>query len=341
MGGSTQNERPTYHRYVPSADSGSEGTFFVSLDLERFRELEERNLQTLPGDANVDLQSEGSMENADPMVAYPAVSLVVAILGMSFGLIPYGFSSDIATGIAGDGVGAGTAAPNGSEGATETEETPVRVDAMTLVENAFVFDGSFDTAAIGEASDGFEKANERDGFVVYEGVESDSFVDTTGLGFAVSDDTLVALLDSDEATDPPGERIDHLLDVATGATDRMSADADADWTLRRAGHGLVSIGGWGVDPDNASAGPKQVSDELEIKSVLDSADGLVSSLALESDQFRADVAAVYPEGETPDREKIEGELGTSAAEREIEVDGTRVAVTARWPVETATPTDTP
>lgn len=330
-----QRERPSYHRYVPAADDG-EGTFFVALDFRRFRELEDRDLESeLPEGANVDFEDGGGLEDADPMLAYPAAGLFVGVLGLSFGLVPYGFGSDVAGGFASGGFGSETPTPDG-DGGERGDDGPAQVDTAVMLDGAFVFDGSFEPETIAEAAEGFERTDERDGFAVYEGTDDgESLISTEGLGFAVSEDALVALFGQDDG-DEPRAKLDGVLDVVAGDAGRLSEDGDADWALRRAGHGLVTLGGWGVDPDET-----EQADGVEIDSVLEGATGLVTSLSVPDERARSDVAAVFPEGETPDSEQIEDELGASATDREVEVDGTRVSVTATWSVEEGTATDTP
>jgi len=337
-GGTEQAERPSYHTYVPAENADDEGAFFVALDLARFRELESRDLDShLPESADVDIENGSGLEDADPMLSYPAAGLLVGILGLSFGLVPYGFGTDVASGFASGGVGGETPTPDGDE-STETEDSgPAQVDTAAMLTGALVFEGTFDPEAIGEAAEGFEQTDERDGLTVYEGTDGETMLDTSNLAFAVGETRLVALLNPDDGTDPRAE-LDRVLDVAVGDADRLSENEDADWTLRTAGHGLVAIGGWGVDPDETEAAQ---TGAVEVDSALESARGLTSSLSVAGEDARTDVAAVFPEGETPDREELESELGTSASDREIEVDGTRVSVTATWPVEKGTPTDAP
>ena len=57
------------------------------------------------------------------------------------------------------------------------------------------------------------------------------------------------------------------------------------------------------------------------------------SLTLEESELSGDMAAVYPENETPDRETVATTVGNTADEREVEVDDTRVSVTGTWSVE--------
>lgn len=339
-GSEEQRDRPSYYQYVP-AERNDEGTFFITVDIEQIRDLEAQDLEgKLPEGASVDFEDPEGLGDADPMVAYPTAGLVVSVFAMAFGLVPYGFGTDLASGF---GVtspsdpGAGTPTETAT---TETEEPATQVDTMVMLDGAFVFDGTFDSETLTSDIEGFEPAGEWDGFEVYEGVEGESLIDTQNLAFAVAKDVLVALYGDD--TDDPRGRLDAVLDTVIGDADRLSSSDDPDWALRTAGHGLVTIGGWGVDPDAMDSGSASPEDELQIESVLDGADGVVSSLGVEADQrrARADVAAVYPEDDTPSREAIEDSLGTSAPERTIEIDGTRVAVTASWPAEDATTTDT-
>lgn len=327
---SGQRDRPGYHRYVPARDAGGEqGTFFVTLDMAGLRELEGSGANfddAFPTD--LDLQSSDSLEDVDPLLAYPAVGVFAAALGIGFGLVPYGF---------GDQVLAGFTGGDDTESATATE-TDNRVDTAVLLEGSFVLAGTFDPAVVDESVESFERTDERDGYDIYEGTGDDSsLMDTEGLAFAVSEEAIVALSGSEDGE--PRPRLDRVLDTATGAGDRLSGDGDGDWALRTAGHGEVALGGFGVEPDGTDGSTG--GGDVDIESVFQRADGLVSSLDVESDHATGTIAAVFPEGETPDRESIEAEVGASADGREVEIDGTRVSVAGTWEYEpgTATPTD--
>lgn len=58
------------------------------------------------------------------------------------------------------------------------------------------------------------------------------------------------------------------------------------------------------------------------------------SLDLAETELTGEMAAVYPEEETPDREEVERHAGNTADEQEVEVDDTRVSVTGTYANET-------
>lgn len=338
-GGAGGNELPAYHRYVAAEGSGEEGVFFATLDVARLRELEEAALEEgLPEGGGMD--GGGGVDEPDPLLAYPAAGIFVVALGVSFGLFPYGFGEEIAAGLSEAPVGGGTETPADGEAETETADDGSRIDSMVLVSGAVVVEGSFDEDVLAEAASGFARDGEYRGYAVYVGGEGESMLDTSGLAFAVESGTLVALLGDEH--DDPRAAIDAAIDVAAGDGERLSDDEDADWALRTAGHGLTALGGWGVDPDEIQPADEAPDRNVGIESVLDSARGLVSSLSVDGPggSTTATVAAVYPEGETPTREQLEADLGTSATSRKVEVDGTRVTVTATWSVEGTAGTET-
>ena len=338
--GGERRELPSYHRYVPADGPEGDGVFYASLDMARLRALEDGAVEEgLPEGASPGDGDDWGSQDADPLVTYPAAGLFVVALGVGFGLVPYGFSDEVAGGFSETPIGEGTPTPGGSAGGSTEAEGETRIDTMVLHSAAIVLEGTFEPAAIADAAEGFERAGERGGFAVYVGGEGESMFDVGNLAFAVSEDALVALV-NDDREDPRG-RLEAAIDVAAGDGERLSGGSDADWALRTAGHGFTALGGWGLDPDEAAPTRSGPGEELGVDSVLDDADGLVSSLAYDeaTPATEATVAAVYPEGGTPSRERLAEELGTSATEREIEVDGTRVTVTGRWTVEGSTDTE--
>jgi len=334
-GGTGANPLPDYHRYVAGEGSEDEGVFFATIDVDTLREVEDGALQeNLPQGSTPAV--EGGVDEPDPLVAYPVVGLFVAALGVSFGLFPYGFAGQIAEGFSGTALEAGTETPGTGGGGTETAEDATRVDTMVMQSTAIVLEGNFDGAALADAARGFTHDGEYGEYEVYVGGAGESMLDTSDLAFAVDGETLVALVADDR--DDPRADLEGALDVATGDGERLSDDADAEWALRTAGHGFSVLGGWGLDPTEVQPTDEVPDRDVGVESVLDGADGLVSSLAFDGGEraTTATVAAVYPEGETPTREQLEADLGATATEREVEVDGTRVSVTATWSVETTT-----
>ena len=337
-GGTGEKPLPAYHRFVPAEGSGDEGVFFATLDVAGLRELEEDALEEdLPEGSGLGGGASGG--EPDPLLAYPAAGIFVVALGVSFGLFPYGFGEEISFGLSEAPVEDGT--ESSADGETETADDASRIDSMVLVPGAVAMEGSFDEDRLAEAASGFARDGEHGGYATYVGGEGESMMDTGDLAFAVDGETLFALIGDDH--DDPRVALEAAIDVANGDAERLADDADAEWALRTAGHGFSVLGGWGTDPDeveptDGGPGGGGGSGGFDVESVLDDARGLVSSLAVDgtAGTTTATVAAVYPEGETPTREQLEADLGASATEREVEVDGTRVAVTATWSVEETT-----
>ena len=334
-------EQPAYNESTPRDGANDDaGVFFVHIDAEWLRgydgEEELPYAEELPDAVDIDIGSDAAPVNVDPLVAYPTAGLLVGTIGLGFGLVPYGFGDRLLEGVGGGDLQEG-AADNDTDAATETAtaEADLRVDSMLLVDGVGVFRGSFDTNAVVAASEGFEPSEERGDFEVYEGT-GEGFLSTEGLAFALRDDTLVTLLDKESS-------LDTVLDTVAGETERFGEGDDSGWALETAGNGHVTLGAWGVDPEAGaeSDGEADTSQFIESGPVLESATGVVSSFTLGPEEGTASLAAVYPEGEAPDRAAVENEIGTSATTRDVSIDGVRVAVDGTWRVaEESTPTDT-
>ncbi|PSQ42322.1 hypothetical protein BRD07_03795 [Halobacteriales archaeon QS_9_68_42] len=132
--------------------------------------------------------------------------------------------------------------------------------------------------------------------------------------------------------------------MEAGEEDRFAdRNDDAEWTLGRAGDGHLAVGFWGDSGGESDSDDESDADDgfedpgfdsgLDETESLGDARGEVYSLALAETELTGEMAAVYPEEETPDREEVERHVGNTADEQEVEVDDTRVSVTGTWSVE--------
>ncbi|WP_265111040.1 hypothetical protein [Halosolutus halophilus] len=323
------SEQPAYGEDTPRGGADDDdGVFFVHIDASWLRAFDgEEELpyaDELPDAVDLDLDSDSPPVDVDPLVAYPTTGLVIGALGLGFGLYPYGFGDVVLEGLDEDAVPENESGNGDADEGTDDVDGSVRIDSVLLVDGVGVFRGAFDARTVVAASDGFEPADERDGFDVYEGTAEGLF-GTDGRQFAVKDDVLVTALDEDSD-------LDSVLDATTGGVDRLGDDDDGGWALTEAGHGHVTIGAWGVEPDEATADEQVDREFVDAADVFADADGLVSSVTLGPEEGNGSIAAVFPEGKTPQRAAVENQVGTSASTRDVEIDGTRVSVTGTWRV---------
>ena len=334
---------PAYADDMPDADG--DGVFAVHLDAEWLRtdDGDRPYAEELPGAVDPSLEIDGTVAEVDPLIGYPIGGLLVASLTVSFGAAPYGFGDELLAPFgddvpdteaepedgSGDDTADGNEASGGADGdadapadendgGTDIDES-VRIDSILVADGVGVFRGAFDARAVVAASDGFELADERGAFDVYEGTD-DGLFGTEGLAFAVADDVVVVSLT--DAGD-----IDAALDIVAGDESGLTGDDDAAWALATAGEGHITLGAWGIDPDEATG-----ETAIEGGESLDAATGLVSSLTLGPEAGSATLAAVYPEGDAPERAAHENDIGTSASTRDIDIDGDRLTVEGRWRV---------
>ncbi|PSQ11058.1 hypothetical protein BRC99_06755 [Halobacteriales archaeon QS_7_69_60] len=349
---------PTYARWVPASGPGEDGAGYVYVDWAGINALEDLE-ESLPGDDPPveGTPGEGSTEEAggDLLIVVPGTAAIVAGLGIAFGISVYGIRSLV--GLVDEYVGDSVADdPGDSPAETPTDDGEPDLGSMEttlLTRRAIVLEGSFDLEAVEEAAVDaeFERSGTHRDARIYEG--TGGMLGSDDLAFAAREDALVfGLAPSDGSS--PGEtsteeapreesvrsRVEHLLDAESGDAGRLSGRGDdAGWALGRAGHGHIVIGGWGdVDADSpgdgAFGGPGFDTEEEATPEPLPESDGEVYSLTLEESELSGDMAAVYPENETPDRETVESSVGNTADEREVEIDGQRVAVTGTWSRET-------
>jgi hypothetical protein len=318
---------PDYAESLPRNGANDDsGVFFVHINAEWLRgfdgEEELPYAEELPDAFDIDIDPDTPPLDVDPLVAYPSAGLVLGALGIGFGLVPYGFGDLVLGGLDQEVTPNDTESEQTSETDSDVNGT-VRIDSMLLVDGVGIFRGEFDARTVVAAAGEFEPVGEQGDFDVYEGTD-DGFLGTEGLAFAVRDGVLVTLLDD-------GADIDAVLGAIAGDAERLSDTDDGGWALTEAGHGNVTLGVWGVDPEQAT---EQETDRelVDTEDVFGDADGLVSSLTLGPEEGVGTITAVFPAEQTPQRAALENRIGTSASTREIEIDGTRVSITGTWRV---------
>lgn len=324
--GTGGGDRPSYANWLPAESTNDEqGVMFVYAALGELEDVRAGEVGALPDSAQVDPQNE-DMGDADPLGAIPVLGLFVLALSAGFGLWKYQFGTNPLSGFGGgDGATTATATPTPSPTATGESAVPASV---LLVDGVFVIRGSFSAGEVTSGMEGFEVTDERDGYAVYEGTGGEA--GTEGLAFAVNEGTLVVPTAGDDADLRP--RLEAVLDVRHGdATSLAAADEDVDWLLRTAGAGQVAVGAWDTkfEGDQADAGPDPVGQ-------LGQPRGLVGGLTLQPTVARGRFAAVYQRGETPTVSEVKNVVGTSADDRSVSVDGTRVSVEGSWNREEST-----
>jgi hypothetical protein len=330
-------EPPEYARWVPAESIDTDGAFFIYYDwsaLEDFEDLEE----SLPDDHD-DIggyQPGGETpEGVDQLLLTPVFVGAFGALAIGFSLIPYEFVGDLISDISGEEM----STDDGMDSGPDIGETT----GTLMTGDAVVFEGNFDVDAIAEAAENYEAVDERDDFTIYEGTEGD-FISVEGYAFGASEDAIVLSILEGEGR----SAVDTMLDTRAGDTDRMADRSDdAEWALGTAGHGHIAVGAWGDLESNT----KGSDDEMDLESDpedsladledLGETDGEVYSLAVSNEDLTGRMAAGYSdEEEMPERETVESQLGNTADERDISLDGTRLSVTGRWDISQSTPEST-
>ena len=348
---------PAYARWVPASGPDEDGAGYVYVDWAAINTLQDLG-ESLPGDDPPfeGTPGRGSTEGTggDALVIVPGTAVVAAGLGIGVGLGVYGIESLV--GLVDEYVDDPVMDdPGDSPAETPTDDGEPDLGSMEttlLTRRAIVLEGSFDLEAVEEAATDaeFERSGTHQDARIYEG--TGGILGSDDLAFAAREDALVfgiAPSDGSSLGETPTEeapreedvrsRVERLLNAESGETERLSGRSDdAGWALGRAGHGHVVVGGWGdVDADSPGGGafeaPGFGTGEATPEPLPES-DGEVYSLTLEESELSGDMAAVYPESETPDREPVESSVGNTADGREIEIDGQRVAVTGTWSRET-------
>jgi hypothetical protein len=368
-GNDDTRDPPEYARWVPARSTDDEETLFVYFDVSRLSDLQDFQEDLPTGDDPFgETPNAGREENVDALVVVPAFGAVLVgfALGLQLGL--YGFVGELFAESLGVGGGPNVGDETGGE-ASPTDEGDSElgtVETMLFTGETTVLEGSFDLETIDDAAERFERSGEHQGTRIYEGTGDSTLMSTDGLAFAAREDALVfGSPPSDSASfertpteegdaDEESARfsVERALDVEAGEENRFAdRDDDAEWVLGRAGNGHLAVGFWGDSgEESGSTGESGSDDESgaddgfedpgfgggvdEVPESLGDARGEVYSLALAETELTGEMAAVYPEEETPDREEVERHAGNTADEREVEVDDTRVSVTGTYANET-------
>lgn len=115
----------------------------------------------------------------------------------------------------------------------------IETESMTRAGNVLVFHGTYDPGAFKDRyAKGFERADDRDGYVIFVGTDDWS----EGLAYAVSEDTLLVGME-------PGSDDDVIEEIVTGAIDwtveetgRVADTEDGQWLFDATGQGLMAFG---------------------------------------------------------------------------------------------------
>ena len=354
---------PEYARWVPARSTDGEETLYVYFDVSRLSDLQDFREDLPTGDdPSGETPNAGREENVDALVGVPAFGAVFVgfALGLQLGL--YGFVGELLAESLGVGGGPNVGDETGGEGSPtdESDSELGTVETMLFTGETTVLEGSFDLEAIDNAAERFERSGEHRGTRIYEGTGDSTLMSTDGLAFAARGGILVfgsppsdstsfertptegGDADADEESARPS--VERALDVEAGEEDRFAdRNDDAEWTLGRAGDGHLAVGFWGDSGGESDSDDESDADDgfedpgfdsgLDETESLGDARGEVYSLALAETELTGEMAAVYPEEETPDREEVERHVGNTADEQEVEVDDTRVSVTGTWSVE--------
>lgn len=317
-----------YHEYIPQDGANDdEGVYFIHIDASWLREYDDEEelpyADQLPGAVSVDFDPTTPIFDVDPMVGYPAAGLGKAALKVIFGLLPYGFADPVFESFGEEALDDVEASHDGDDVDLDDEadneiDGSVDVDSILVVDGVVVVRGSFDARTIVAASSEFDPAGERHGFDVYEGAR-DAFPSTVGKSFAVRDDELIALLDEDSD-------IDAIIDSAAGEIDRVTDDDDGEWMLQTASADGITVGVWGVEPDDDSENLEFIGTQ----NLTDDALGFVTSLTLGPEEGVGTFAAPFPQGQVPPESEVWSQIGTSATEREVSIEDNRITVEAVW-----------
>lgn len=332
----TTDEPPAYARWVPANGVDSDGVFFVYYDwsaLDDFEDLEESLPDDQQGDFGGYQPGTETTEGIDQLLLTPVLVGTFGALAIGLSLFPYGFAADLVGDVSSEEFSA----------VDSTGEKPNigETAGMLMTGDAVVFEGSFDLDVVAESAENYEAVDERNDFTIYEGIEGD-FISRDGYAFAASEAAIVLATREGEGRSV----VDAMLDARAGEADRMADRSDdAAWALGTAGHGHIAVGAWGDLESGTTSGEETEFEPEEPMANLEDlgeTDGEVYSLALSEAELTGRMAAGYSdEGEVPERDTVESQLGNTADKREITLDGTRLSATGRWELPTSTPTPSP
>ncbi|MXV63604.1 hypothetical protein GS429_16370 [Natronorubrum sp. JWXQ-INN-674] len=160
----------------------------------------------------------------------------------------------------------------------------------------------------------FESTDEIAGADVYTPVDG-----TDDAAIAVDDDALAVATAAELGSETePTTALETTVGAAAGDVERATEESEPfEWLLETAGGGDIVVGQYG-DPSD----PEFTFDGLE------DAEGVVSSLtAADAETATGEFAALVDD---PDEAALEEVIGTSADERDLDIDGDRVTATGTW-----------
>ena len=176
---------------------------------------------------------------------------------------------------------------DGNATATEIQDTNVpvvdtlgiEVTEITLVDDLLVCHGSYDPIVIADRyTAGFEAVDQQRGVSIYEATDGT-------LAFAVSDDVLVVPTERPTRETPAETVLAHGLSGYVTTVGRMVDDEDGRWLFESTGEAALAVAVWGTDdPLAAVASVDPDSRAVDGKSLIASADGLVSTLDVTTDE---------------------------------------------------------
>lgn len=334
---------PEHARWVAERNPETDFVYYAYLDVTAFGDFDDVTAAvSTPTDTPDGTRRTPTINNevlpSDTLVGRPVGGIgLLASAASGFLRIGYGFIGGLLQDMA-------DATPGPVQADTEGPDVGT-LESTILTQQALVFEGSFDLDAVDEAAARFERSGDHEGTRVYEGTGVQGEFD---LAFAVREDALVLGFPnvdqhgrSGEAatgtpTEPAGPRskVETALDLEAGDEPRLADRSDdAEWALTRAGQGDAVISKWGSRERGPTPEPSDVDDpSLRPRNP----EGETSSLTLRETELVTELAEVYAEGETPDREDVESSIDTTADDLVIEVEDTRVAVTGTWRLVTPT-----
>lgn len=321
----TGGNYPSYEGWLTPVDETIEFAFLEWAALEEFDDFEDETDDLVASDAADDDSDDSGdsdlVDEEDPMLQAPAVGAVLVAISVEFGLWGTGL--------------AGIATTNDDTDRQTAVDFETTIDELLLVNNGIVLVGDVDTAEIVEKvtsepedeyamKTSYERTDEYGGYEIYEPVgDEDRFGSSPDNAIAVGDDAIV-FSDGTEAT-AAADDVRTLLAVREGDGDRATdALAEFGWLLETAGDGQMVFGSYGDTEDDSTADPEEAA-ESEFQNAI----GLVSSLSI-GNEVTGEFAAVFETIDDETEANLEAELGTSAKDVSIEVDGDRVSASATW-----------
>lgn len=304
-------DAPAYADWIPEASRDDAGAFFAHLDwtsLEGFDEDEPR----------ADGEDTEALVEDVPILGLPMYGGLIAPFAV-FGIMFYPFSGEIL--------------PD-----DEREIDGIATESMTWTEDAIVFRGEYDPELfVARYSEGFEQADERDGFTVYVAPEE--------LAYAVSEDAVVvAIQPGDDDAYRPEDVVDNALERTLSAVERIVDTDDGRWLFETTGDAAMAFGVWDVENVEDVLDPAEKIDtgnepeaeiELGDNRVLDGARRFVTTLVVSAEdgellETEARFSGLYPDGSAPPEDVIRDRLLAEDVPHEIVFEGDRVHASATF-----------